>query len=910
MHTAIKTRHHLYRFAVNSVEGDSATAKDLGGKGAAVQEMSRLGICVPPGFTISTDVCRAFLRDGRLPGWFDEELSSSLCWLERLQGKAFGGEENPLLVSVRSGAAVSMPGMMDTILNVGLNDVNVRALAERPGGWRFALDSYRRLLQMFGTIALGIPKMTFDSIVRQMSGQQQKSSTADFDEGALEQLVAKFKAVIHEYTGESFPADCRRQLDLAIVAVFRSWNNERAQHYRLINHLDEQAGTAVTIQAMVFGNSGKDSGTGVGFSRNPSTGERVIFGEFLPNAQGEDIVAGTHTPMALSELGRTMPWVYDQLRVVVDKLEAHYGDAQDFEFTVDRGQLFLLQTRNAKRSAAAAVRVAVEMADEGLISVSEAICRIDPLMVNHVISPQLDLSHGTQQLLGRGLAASPGSAVGQVVFSPVRAVSLAGQGKEHPVILVREETSADDIHGLEAAVGFVTARGGATSHAAVVARGMGKCCITGATGLKIQEAAGVMLAEGFEVREGDWISIDGSTGQIFAGRLPLTSAHTDNPWIERLLTWCRETIGPSVHANADTPEDALRARTYGASGIGLCRSEHMFFTPERLGHVRAMILAGDQAARKIALDRLLPIQEGDFRKIFRAMAGLPVTIRLIDPPLHEFLPTPDEIEAAITTASTEEDAAELNKIMSRVRQLKEVNPMMGHRGCRLGITYPEIISMQTHAILGAALAVRAEGIQVAPEIMIPLVSSVEEVRFLRKVMGTVASEIFIGEQQPIHYKLGTMIELPRAAMCAAEIALEVDFFSFGTNDLTQMTFGFSRDDARKYLDTYLELSILKDDPFSTIDREGVGQLMQLAILNARQANPSIQIGVCGEHAGDPKSIEFFDAIGVDYLSVSPARIPIAQLALAQARLKSVPIPSNLPTPIAYKNLAAGEKMLA
>ena len=636
MSVAIQTGQHLFRFAVNGAEGNATMANELGGKGAALQEMSRLGIPIPPGFTVPTSVCRAVLRSGKLPAWFDGEVSDALRWLERQQGKVFGAEKNPLLVSVRSGAAVSMPGMMDTILNIGLNDTNVSALAERHGSMRFALDSYRRLLYMFGSVVLGVPKAAFDSVLYQIRSERGILTDAELDQAALQQLVSGFKVAIESHTGNPFPSDCRRQLDLAIAAVFRSWNNERAQHYRRIHHLDGQAGTAVTIQAMVFGNSGNDSGTGVGFSRNPSTGERSIFGEFLPNAQGEDIVAGTHTPVSLSKLRRDSPPLYCELQSVVAKLEAHYRDVQDFEFTVERGKLFLLQTRNAKRSAAATIRAAVEMAEEGLLSRPEAILRIPPSSIHEMLSPQLDLAGLASQPIARGLAASPGSAVGQLVFTADSAVTLAGKRKENPVILVREETSADDIHGMDAAVGFVTAHGGATSHAAVVARGMGKCCITGADGLKIDEARGVLRAAGFELKEGDWLSIDGATGRVFAGQLPLKTVQSDNPWLKKLLVWSRREIGSSVRANADTPDDAERAREFDASGIGLCRTEHMFFAPGRLPHVRAMILAQDTQTRQAALDLLLPVQQEDFEVLFHVMAGFPVTIRLIDPPLHEF----------------------------------------------------------------------------------------------------------------------------------------------------------------------------------------------------------------------------------------------------------------------------------
>ncbi len=881
---------HIYRFGGGQAEGDGGMREELGGKGAGLAEMTRLGIPVPPGFTISTQVCRFVLQHGRTPDGFAGELEAALAWLEAQQGQNFGDAENPLLVSVRSGAAVSMPGMMDTILNVGLNDASVCGLAARHGNERFALDSYRRLLQMFGAVVLQTPKAHFDAALAAVKQGRNLQSDAELDASALRECITRYKEVIEQDAGVPFPMDTRGQLRMAIEAVFHSWRNERAQYYRRIHSIAEDSGTAVTVQAMVFGNYGQDSGTGVGFTRNPSTGKKELFGEFLADAQGEDIVAGTRTPVPVVQLHRTMPRVYDQLHTVTTRLEKHYGNVQDFEFTVQHGELFLLQTRSAKRSALATVRTAVDMMEEGLISREEALQRVSPKAIDEMLSPQLDLTGLALQPIAKGLAASPGSAVGQLTLSADRAIALAGSRRENPIILVRHETTADDIHGMDASVGFLTAHGGATSHAAVVARGMGKCCITGASGIEVDERAGVVEIGGSIFREGDWLSLDGSTGRVFAGKLPLRTADVLDPSLAKVLGWTRKLAGSSVRANADTPHDAVRARSHGACGIGLCRTEHMFFAPERLPHVRSMILASTREERQQALDALLPMQEADFRELFRAMSGLPVTIRLIDPPLHEFLPSVADVEAELAqlrrTDESGEAVSRLQAVRNRIQQLAETNPMLGHRGCRLGITYPEIIAMQVKAILSAALDARTEGNEPVPEIMVPLVACLEEMRFLRKVIDSAAAELFSERGTTVHYRVGVMIELPRAAVCAGSIAEEVDFLSFGTNDLTQMTFGFSRDDARKYLDTYLELGILKDDPFLTLDQEGVGALIRSAVRDARLAKPGIKIGVCGEHGGDPASIAFFHSLGMDYVSCSPARLPAALLAMAQLQSSS------------------------
>jgi pyruvate, orthophosphate dikinase len=878
----------VYRFSAETTDGEGDMKALLGGKGAGLAVMTRLGIPVPPGFTIPTSVCRQYLKHKQLPENLHHAVDAAIAWLEMKQKQRFGGAERPLLVSVRSGAAVSMPGMMDTILNVGLTETNVDGLAKTSGGLRFALDSYRRLIQMFGSVVLKVPKPTFDEILEQVKRQHNAEFDFQLTEEALQVIVSEFKTCIVQHTGRPFPEDAREQLLMATEAVFQSWTNTRAQHYRRMYNIPEDAGTAVTVQAMVFGNSGMDSGTGVGFTRNPITGTAELFGEFLPNAQGEDIVAGIRTPLPLSELAKTMPDVYKQLRCVTGKLETHLREMQDFEFTVQNGELFLLQTRTAKRSAVAALRCAVDMAHEGLISRTEALQRVKPEQIGEVLSPQLDLSDVDVAPLTRGLPASPGSAVGRIALTADRAVTMAGKQRETPVILVRQETVADDIHGMEASVGFLTAHGGATSHAAVVARGMGKCCITGAAAVVVNDQTRTVKIGDLLLHEGDWLSLDGLSGQVFACKVPLRQASMHDAMLHEFLGWAKCASAMPIHANADTPEDAERARQAGAIGIGLCRTEHMFFAPERLEWIRAMILTEDRYQRQQALNHLLPMQRADFEALFRSMDGLPVTIRLIDPPLHEFLPQLEEIDERLRRARQRDlhvgEIATLERLRARTRELQETNPMMGHRGCRLGITHPEIIAMQTRAILEAAIAVERKGLRAMPEIMVPLVAAVEEVRAIRKLVEKTAETVFAELRQSVSYTFGAMIELPRAALRAGSIALEVDFLSFGTNDLTQMTFGFSRDDARKYLDAYIDAGILKKDPFLTLDREGVGALMQMAIEQARQANPKIKIGVCGEHAGDPESIAFLQMLDLNYLSCSPARIPAAQLALAQAAI--------------------------
>jgi len=876
---------YIYRFSSQVVDGNGEMRAELGGKGAGLAEMAILSIPVPPGFTISTAACRFYLEQGKVPPGLKEELVPALMWLEAEHERAFDDKDNPLLVSVRSGAAVSMPGMMDTILNIGLSERNLDGLARQNGSMRFALDSFRRLLQMFGAVVLEVPKKQFDSVLEFVKQEEGVLADSEISEAGLRKVVDQFHEVILGHTGEPFPEDPNVQLSKAILAVFRSWQNERAQYYRRLNQIPDSAGTAVTVQAMAFGNRGWDSGTGVGFTRNPSTGTKELFGEFLANAQGEDIVAGIRTPVSISELATNMPEVYQQLSAITERLEKHYRDAQDFEFTIENGKLFLLQTRSAKRSALAAVRMAVDMVKEGLISRQEALARVKTTSITEILSPQFDFSTGIPRVIAQGLAASPGASVGRIALSANEAVEMAGERRENPVILVTQETTADDIHGMAVAVGFLTAQGGATSHAAVVARGMGKCCVTGAKNIVVDEANEVVRMGDIIFRKGDWISLDGSGGRVFEGRLELQPADKECPELDTLLAWATDLTTTTVRANADTPTDAAGARRFGAQGIGLCRTEHMFFAPDRLPHVRSMILALNRDARKDALEYLTPIQQKDFEDLFREMSPLPVTIRLLDPPLHEFLPHIEDLQGDLRLAQDRKDQEkieELKTLLTRVRSLAEANPMMGHRGCRLSITYPEILEMQVRAILQAALTVAAEGFVPVPEIMVPLVACAEEVRHLRELVDQTAARVFDEQGKRIEYSFGTMIELPRAAVCAGSFAHMVSFVSFGTNDLTQMTFGFSRDDARNYLDSYLEQGILKVDPFITVDQQGVGALIETAIQQLRALNPKIKIGVCGEHGGDPDSIAFFKSIGVDYVSCSPARLPVAWLAAAQA----------------------------
>jgi pyruvate,orthophosphate dikinase len=860
---------------------------ELGGKGAGLAEMTNASLPVPPGFTIQTEACREYMRHGGVSKEVDREMEEALSHLEQLQGQKLGKGENPLLVSVRSGAKFSMPGMMDTILNLGLNDQSVEALAKRSNNPRFAYDSYRRLIQMFGNVVLEIPKSAFDEVFDAKKKQKKTKLDTDLDAKALKEVIAEYKKVVKKHTKHDFPQDAHEQLVMARDAVFRSWQNDRAKHYRRINNISDDLGTAVNVQAMVFGNLGDTSGTGVGFTRNPALGNKEFYGEFLMNAQGEDVVSGVRTPVPILELQKEMPAVYDQLREITTRLEKHYRDMQDFEFTIQEGKLYMLQTRNGKRTGLAAVRVAIQMVEEGLITKEEAIFRVEPNQLYDFLVPRLDEKKAKIEVLATGLPASPGAAVGQIVFTADEAVEKAGHGSQkNPVILVRAETTPEDIHGMEVAAGILTSRGGMTSHAAVVTRGMGKCCVAGAGDIGVDERAGEMRVKGQVFKQGDWISLDGTTGRVIKGKLNTLDAAPDDPELMKFLGWAEPFRKIGVRANADIPRDAKQARAFGAEGIGLCRTEHMFFAEDRLPHVRAMILADNEKDRRAALKKLLPMQRQDFIGLLRVMDGLPVTIRLLDPPLHEFLPKREElmVEIAVLEATKPKSPKlkKLRTLLRRVEELHEFNPMLGHRGCRLGITYPEITEMQARAIFEAAVAVEKEGIKTHAEVMIPLIATVKEMENQAAIVRRVAEEVFHEKGKKVHYLVGTMIELPRAALLAGEIAKEAEFFSFGTNDLTQTTFGFSRDDVNKVLPTYLKEGILKQDPFAVIDREGVGELVRIGIERGRKTRPGLEVGICGEHGGDPDSVKFCHEVGMDYVACSPFRVLTARLAAAQA----------------------------
>src|SRR5438067_2201746 len=777
---------------------------ELGGKGAGLAEMTNAGLPVPPGFTIQTEACREYMRSGgKVSTEVTHQMEDALRRLEQLQGQRLGTGENPLLVSVRSGAKFSMPGMMDTILNLGLNDQSVEALAQRTNNSRFAYDSYRRLIQMFGNVVLEIPKLAFDEVFDKKKKQKKAKLDTELDAGALKDVIQEYKKVVKKRVGRDFPQDPREQLIMARDAVFRSWNNQRAQTYRRINNIDDMLGTAVNVQAMVFGNLGQTSGTGVGFTRNPATGAKEFYGEFLMNAQGEDVVAGIRTPVPILELRKVMPAVYDQLREITTRLEKHYRDLQDFEFTIQEGKLYMLQTRNGKRTGPAAVRVAIQMVEEGLITKEEAIFRVDPNQVYEFLLPRLDEKSAKLEVLATGLPASPGAAVGQIVFTADEAVEKAGHDRKTPVILVRAETTPEDIHGMEVAVGILTSRGGMTSHAAVVTRGMGKCCVAGAGDIEVDEKAREMRVKGQVLKDGDWISLDGTTGRVIKGKLNTVEAKPGDPELMKLMGWAEPFRKLGVRANADIPRDAIQARAFGAEGIGLCRTEHMFFAEDRIPHIRSMIMANNEKDRRMALRKLLPMQRSDFVGIFRAMDGYPVTIRTLDPPLHEFLPRREDlmVEIAVLEATKPRSPKlrELRTLLRRVEELHEFNPMLGHRGCRLGITYPEITEMQARAIFEAACVVAKDSVKVLPEVMIPLVGTLKEMANQAAIVNRIAQKVFTEKEQKVDYLVGTMIELPRAALVADEIAKESQFFSFGTNDLTQTTFGFSRDDVNKIL---------------------------------------------------------------------------------------------------------------
>ena len=881
------TIQYAYFFGGGKADGNGKMKDELGGKGAGLAEMTNAGLPVPPGFTIQTEACREYMRHGGVSKEVDREMEAALRHLEQLQGQQLGKGENPLLVSVRSGAKFSMPGMMDTILNLGLNDQSVEALAKRSNNPRFAYDSYRRLIQMFGNVVLEIEKEEFDKVFDAKKKQKKAKLDTELDAKALQEVIAEYKKVVKKHTKKDFPQDSHDQLVMARDAVFRSWQNDRAKHYRRINNIDDMLGTAVNVQAMVFGNLGDTSATGVGFTRNPATGTQEFYGEFLLNAQGEDVVSGVRTPVPIRELEKIMPSAYNQLREITTRLEKHYRDMQDFEFTIQEGKLYMLQTRNGKRTGLAAVRVAIQMVEEGLISKEEAIFRVEPNQLYDFLVPRLDEKKAKIEVLATGLPASPGAAVGQIVFTADEAVEKAGHGsKRNPVILVRAETTPEDIHGMEVAAGILTSRGGMTSHAAVVTRGMGKCCVAGAGDIGVNERAGEMRVKGQVFKEGDWISLDGTTGRVIKGKLNTLDAEPDDPELMKFMGWAEPFRKIGVRANADIPRDAKQARAFGAEGIGLCRTEHMFFAEDRIPHMQAMILADNEKDRRTALKKLLPMQRADFIGLLRVMDGLPVTIRLLDPPLHEFLPKREELMVEIAVLEATKPRAPklkaLRKLLRRVEELHEFNPMLGHRGCRLGITYPEITEMQARAIFEAAVAVEKAGIKTHAEVMIPLIATVKEMENQAAIVRRVADEVFKEKGANVHYLVGTMIELPRASLLAGEIAKVAEFFSFGTNDLTQTTFGFSRDDVNKVLPTYLAGGILKQDPFAVIDREGVGELVRIGIERGRKTRPNLEVGICGEHGGDPSSVEFCHQVGMDYVACSPFRVLTARLAAAQA----------------------------
>ena len=895
---------YVYFFGGGKADGDGKMKDVLGGKGAGLAEMTNAGLPVPPGFTIQTEACREYMRSGGVSKDVDRQMEDALAKLEALQGQKLGAGENPLLVSVRSGAKFSMPGMMDTILNLGLNDKSVESLARLTNNPRFAADSYRRLIQMFGNVVLDIEKSAFDEVFDHKKKEKKAKLDTDLDAKALQEVIAEYKKVVKKHAKRDFPQDPQAQLVMARDAVFRSWQNDRAKTYRRINNIDDMLGTAVNVQAMVFGNLGDTSGTGVGFTRNPAIGTKEFYGEFLLNAQGEDVVSGVRTPVPILELHKIMPDVYNQLRDTTTRLEKHYKDMQDFEFTIQDGKLYMLQTRNGKRTGLAAVRVALQMVEEGLITKEEAIFRVEPNQLYDFLVPRLDEKSVKVEVLATGLPASPGAAVGQIVFTADEAVKMAGHDTEKkPVILVRAETTPEDIHGMEVAKGILTSRGGMTSHAAVVTRGMGKCCVAGAGDIAVDEKKGEMRVKGQVFKEGDWISLDGTTGRVIKGKLNTIPPKADDPELLKLMGWAEPFRKLRVRANADIPRDAIQARAFGAEGIGLCRTEHMFFGEEKIPHMRAMILADNEKDRRAALKKLLPMQRADFAGVFKAMDGLPVTIRTLDPPLHEFLPRREDLMVDIAMLPSSDAkrkkelvrayrdygvkaASDLKKVLptllARVEQLHEFNPMLGHRGCRLGITYPEITEMQARAIFEAAVDVTRKGVKVLPEVMIPLVAMVKEMANQAAIVRRVAGEVFKEKGMKIDYLVGTMIELPRAALVADEIAKEAEFFSFGTNDLTQTTFGFSRDDVNKVLPTYLAEGILKQDPFAALDREGVGQLVKMATERGRKTRPTLKVGICGEHGGEPSSVEFCHQVGLNYVSCSPFRVLTARLAAAQA----------------------------
>ncbi len=868
-------------------EGSAEMRNLLGGKGAGLAEMTRLGLPVPPGFTITTNVCNIFYRlDRKFPPGLRRRVHEALRTVEQKMGRAFDSDERPLLVSVRSGARVSMPGMMDTVLNLGLNDRTLAAVVRETGNARWAYDTYRRFVQMFGNVVMGVEHDEFEHILSEVKSRRGIVLDTELSEEELRDIVTKFKQKISEKTGKTFPEKPEQQLWEAISAVFESWNNRRAITYRKLNGIPEDWGTAVTVQSMVFGNMGDDCATGVAFTRNPSTGENRFYGEYLPNAQGEDVVAGIRTPQPINReagkegasLEERMPEVHGQLIAIKAQLESHYKDVQDIEFTIQNGKLYLLQTRSGKRTAGAAVRIAVDLVNEGLITKEEGMLSVNPSTLDQLLHPVFD-EKAEKRRIGKGLPASPGAATGKVVFDAEQAVEMAGRGEK--VILVRTETSAEDIHGMAAAQAILTATGGMTSHAAVVARGMGKTCVAGCSDIAIDYSAGHFRSSGgVTVSRGDYISVDGTEGIVYLGQIPTRRAEVTS-YFKTFLDWADEIKRLGVRANADLPVDARVSRQFGATGVGLVRTEHMFFGADRLPHMRRMILSETTEDRKIALESLLPYQKSDFIGLMREMDGFPVTIRLLDPPLHEFLP---KGEAEVRSLA-HEMGIEPERVRARTEALRELNPMLGHRGCRLAVTYPEIYEMQCRAIFEAACELKKENRNPVPEVMIPLIAGKEELELLKKDVDRVAGEVFSAYGFSVHYLVGTMIELPRAALLADEIAEIAEFFSFGTNDLTQTTLGISRDDAGRFLPDYVGKSLLKYDPFQTIDEEGVGELVRIGIQRGKKVNKHLETGICGEHGGDPKSVEFFHNAGLDYVSCSPYRVPVARLAAAQAAIR-------------------------
>jgi pyruvate,orthophosphate dikinase len=896
------TAKHVYFFGNGKADGDRTMKDTLGGKGSGLAEMTNAGLPVPPGFTISTDVCTIYYKEkGKIPAKIEAEVAENLKKLEKAAKTTLGSLENPLLVSVRSGAKFSMPGMMDTILNLGLNDRTVEGLKARTSNGRFAYDSYRRFIQMFGNVVLEIPKDKFEHELEAVKHERGAKTDTDLDEAALRDVVERYKKVVRDKTKKTFPQDPHDQLRMARDAVFRSWMNPRAQEYRRIYDIPDHIGTAVNVQMMVFGNTGDRSATGVGFTRNPGTGAKEFYGEFLVNAQGEDVVAGIRTPQPIAELEKVLPKAYKELRQITTRLEKHYKDVQDFEFTIQDERLFMLQTRNGKRTGYAAVVIATDLVNEKLISPKDAILQIDPEALSQLLAPGFDPKEWKAlPVATKGLPASPGAASGHVVFTADDAVKWADQGK--PVILVRRETVPDDIHGMFVSQGILTATGGMTSHAAVVGRQMGKPSIVGAGELQINESGRHFRINGQTVKEGDFVSFDGLTGEVKLAKVASKPSEilqvlnkqlkeSESPLYRRfnqILSWADKYRRMGIRANADQPDQSELAYAFGARGIGLCRTEHMFFGEGRIPIVQRMILADNEADRRAALNQLLPLQRGDFYGVFKAMHGEAVTIRTIDPPLHEFLPKREELMVEIARLEAQgksgKDLEEKKRLLQRVEQLHEFNPMLGHRGVRLGITYPEITEMQTRAIIEAACQLAKEGLKVTPEIMIPLVGHVKELRDQKAVVDRVAQEVMKETGIKIKYLVGTMIEVPRGAMTADQVALEAQFFSFGTNDLTQLTFGFSRDDIGKFLRVYTDKKILEKDPFATFDVEGVGPVVRTAVELGRKSRPDIKLGVCGEHGGDPASIHFFEQVGLDYVSCSPYRVPVARLAAAQAAL--------------------------